>query len=108
MQHPKLSLILDDLRQRLAQLYRERLVQLVLYGSQARGDAAPDSDVDVLVVLADAVDVYAEIKRVSLIISDLCIKYEGVYVACFFMSAYQFQTPASPLVANIRYEGKIF
>jgi predicted nucleotidyltransferase len=108
MQHPKLSRILEDLRQRLAQLYGERLVQLVLYGSQARGDAAPDSDIDVLVVLADAVDVYEEIKRVSHIISDMCMAYEGVYVACVFMSVYQLQMPASPLLATIRYEGKIF
>ncbi len=30
--------------------------QIILFGSQARGDARADSDVDVLVVLSDAVD----------------------------------------------------
>lgn len=42
---------LADARHRLGVLYGDRLHRVVLYGSRARGDAAPDSDVDVLVVL---------------------------------------------------------
>ena len=34
--------------------YGERLLGLYLFGSRARGDHAPDSDVDVAVVLADS------------------------------------------------------
>ena len=43
--------ILAEIRQYFQQLYSDRLVQLILYGSQARGDAKPDSDIDILVVL---------------------------------------------------------
>ena len=60
-----LDTLLADLRQRLAALYGERLVQLVLYGSHARGEATEDSDVDVLVVLSGEVNVLREIARVS-------------------------------------------
>lgn len=31
-------------------------VQVILFGSQARGDAGPDSDVDLLVVMDDGLD----------------------------------------------------
>ena len=47
--------ILAELRHYFNDLYGDRLVQLILYGSQARGDAKPDSDIDILVVLNEPV-----------------------------------------------------
>ena len=43
--------ILRRLRQELERRYGERLARLILFGSRARGDAQPDSDWDVAVVL---------------------------------------------------------
>jgi predicted nucleotidyltransferase len=43
--------ILTDLRYRLSELYGPKLVRLVLFGSQARGDSVEGSDVDVLVAV---------------------------------------------------------
>ena len=43
--------IRDALRDRFRDAFGDRLHQLVLYGSYARGDATPESDIDVLVVL---------------------------------------------------------
>ncbi|MGC9319530.1 MAG: nucleotidyltransferase domain-containing protein [Armatimonadota bacterium] len=56
---------LRQLRARLEDLYGERLKGLYLFGSRARGDAEPDSDVDVAVVLDDSDSVYREIRRMS-------------------------------------------
>lgn len=44
----------DDLRRYVAALerrYGENLVSVVLFGSRARGDAKPESDIDVLIVV---------------------------------------------------------
>jgi predicted nucleotidyltransferase len=46
----KLADILPGLCRRFEVLYSERLVRMVLFGSQARGDAQPEPDIDVLVV----------------------------------------------------------
>ena len=44
-------LALGDLRERLTRHLGSALVKLALYGSRVRGDADPDSDVDVAVVV---------------------------------------------------------
>ena len=43
-------------------LYGTRLAGLVLYGSQAWGEAGDDSDIDVLVLLEGPVDRMAELR----------------------------------------------
>jgi uncharacterized protein len=77
---------------------------LVLFGSQARGEAKPDSDVDLLVVLRSPVDVDAEIQRTSLLNQHFCLEYE-VLISPFFMSEVDTHEPRSPLLMNIRKEG---
>ena len=48
-----LQQILAEFRQGLEKIYGPRLVSLVLFGSQARGDARPDSDIDFVVLAVD-------------------------------------------------------
>ena len=57
------SRVLDELKERLSAAYGERLHAVVLFGSEARGDARPDSDIDVLVVLETLTGDYGERTR---------------------------------------------
>jgi len=91
MIHPHLNEILAKLRTYLEQEYDDRLVQVVLFGSQARGDAESDSDIDVMVILSDAVDACTEIDRISDFLTALCLDY-AVLVSCIFTSEEQFQS----------------
>jgi len=45
---------LDDFVQALYAQYGPHVVSVTLFGSKARGDAGPDSDLDLLVVLRDS------------------------------------------------------
>jgi predicted nucleotidyltransferase len=43
--------MLRELKRSLIAFYGPRLKKIVLFGSYARGEATPDSDMDVLIVL---------------------------------------------------------
>jgi predicted nucleotidyltransferase len=57
--NPAVKAQLDDFRGQLIEHFGSRLVGLTLFGSHARGDAGPDSDIDVAVIL-DRIDSHAE------------------------------------------------
>ncbi len=65
MQHPKLTVILQKIKQFLVSLYQERLQDVILYGSQARQDSQLDSDIDLLVVLDALISPYQEIDKTN-------------------------------------------
>ncbi|MBI5883860.1 MAG: nucleotidyltransferase domain-containing protein [Elusimicrobia bacterium] len=46
--------LLEKFRELLAKRLGDSLVSIILYGSVARGDSGPDSDLDILVVVEDA------------------------------------------------------
>lgn len=48
----KVEAILADFQRRLHELFPTGISQLILYGSYARGEATPDSDIDVMVVVS--------------------------------------------------------
>ena len=100
----ELKTILDELKQRLNDLYGERLAQLILYGSQARGDAEEGSDIDVLVVLRGDVNACKEISRTSDIVAGMSLENDTV-ISCVFMSEDFYLHRSPPLLINVRREG---
>lgn len=66
-----LNELLKQIKGRLEGLYGERLKEVILYGSHARGDAGPDSDIDILCVLKGPVSIYKEISATVDAVSEL-------------------------------------
>ena len=100
----KVRNILAELRPRFESLYGDRLVRMVLYGSQARGDAEPGSDIDVLVVLRGPVSPYEEIRRTGGVVAELSLAHDEV-ICCLFMEEAWFSARQGPLLRNVRREG---
>ena len=99
-----LKLVLDEFKTELRRLYGDRLKDIILYGSYARGDARDESDIDVMVVLRDMVTPGREIDRMIDMITDLNLKY-GVLLAVVPVSEEKFLRVNSPLLLNVRREG---
>ena len=85
-------------------LYGDRLRHLVLFGSHARGEAEPGSDIDVLVVLQGPVQPGEEIERTSELVADLCLRGDTV-IGTIFMDEERYRHRNGPLLRNIRREG---
>ena len=100
----KMTLILAEFRQNLAALYGARLVDVVLFGSQARGDAVPGSDIDVLIVLKDRVSQFEEVERTGDFTSALCLKYD-VLISRIFIAENDYLHSQMPFLLNVRREG---
>lgn len=95
---------IDALKERLSTIYGDRLEQVVLYGSYARGDQRPSLDIDLLIVLDGTVDPYEEIDRIS----DACYDIElehGVLLGIVPTSAEAYRAGSTPLLRNARREG---
>lgn len=104
MRAAQLDQILREFRDGLEQIYGPRLVRVVLFGSQARDEAEPDSDIDVMLVLQGAVDPNREIQRLSSFTSGLSLKHD-VVISCVYVSEENFGNEQSPLMLNVRREG---
>lgn len=97
----------EELAKRLKAELGQRLHSLVLYGSVARGEAAKDSDIDVLIVTADK----GLEKQVSSINDDLNFEKDyKVFLAPVYLSIdefYRLVRLGSPFLSNVLEEGKI-
>ncbi len=105
-----LRLLLHDAQAALLDLYGPWLDQLILFGSRARGDHRPDSDVDVLVVLDDQWDGLDPAKRRALrerhaeISFDLLLKHE-MLLSFIVVDRHRLIANQDPLFWNVHEEG---
>jgi predicted nucleotidyltransferase len=100
---PNESAAIQRLKDGLARDFR--LVELRLFGSKARGDSNPESDIDVLIVLEEF-DWETE-KAVSHLCFEINIEY-GVLLVPVLYSRAEYEsdlTKVTPFYQNVRKEG---
>jgi uncharacterized protein len=103
----KIKDILAELKSGLEQIYGENLKHLFLYGSHARGQAGPESDIDVLLVLGDFNNIWEIIQRNSQLVQEICLKY-GIVISLIPIKALKYNTFKTPLILNVKKEGIAF
>ncbi len=98
--------VLARFRAALAEMYGGRLERVVLFGSQARGEARPDSDYDVAIFLNGmngSSDRWAELHKLA------ALRVEFIDETGVFFDAKPYPAGAyrerSPLMHEIRREG---
>ena len=104
MSRRELQGILRSLRRQLVRCLGDQLESVILYGSQARGKARSDSDIDVLVVVWDDSDYGDLIRRTSAAVAALSLQYDLV-ISRAFVSRERFEREQTPFLLNVRREG---
>ena len=96
--------IIKDFKKEIIGIYGKRLVNIILFGSWAKGKGTPDSDIDLLVVLDGEIIPGKEIDIMIDCITDLNLKYDTL-ISVVPVSNETFQETNSPLILNIKKEG---
>ena len=109
LQDVKLKKILMELAEMLQEVYRDKLKEVILYGSVARGTATDDSDVDIM-VLIDGTD--QELRsfedKLSDVSTDISIKYFKVFsIIDVSYQEYMNWMKVSPFYRNVSEEGVV-
>ncbi len=99
-----IKLLLAELRQKIEQFYGDRLKRFILYGSQARGEATAESDIDVMIVLYEMESAGDEIIRLGDIKNQLNLKYDQL-ISIFPVTENDYLQKQTPLLINVRQEG---
>ena len=96
--------ILDEAKERLQKIYGERLKEIILYGSYARGDATEGSDIDLILLLDDMSSTISELEKFSGEIHQLDFVYDTV-ISIIPIEEGQYRTRRLPIILNAKREG---
>jgi hypothetical protein len=89
----------------LRSLYGDRLRQVILFGSWARGDAHPESDIDLLVVLDQMESAWDELRRMDPILWRHSLQSDTVISATPVAEA-ELKRPSVPILIRAKAEGQ--
>src|SRR5206468_13018732 len=98
--------LLAAIKQRLLTAYGRRLRAVVLYGSEARGEAQPDSDIDVLVLLDGPIDFGTDLRTNISALYDLVLALERP-ISAQPVDIAAYEAAEYPLYRNAKAEGVI-
>jgi len=93
-----------EIREALAKVYGRRLKRVVLFGSEARGDVRPDSDVDVLVLLSGPVRLWDDIRAAVLALYPLSLRW-GRLISPKPVDVRDYEAGDCPLYRQAKAEG---
>ncbi|MBA3886741.1 MAG: nucleotidyltransferase domain-containing protein [Acidobacteria bacterium] len=91
-------------RHRLSKAHGRRLHGIVLYGSEASGDAGPESDIDVLVLLEGPVDYTRDLETNIEAVYDLMLDLERP-ISVRPVDVLGYEAARHPLYETARAEG---
>jgi len=70
----RITKLVNRIKNYLLQEYGDKIKNVILYGSQARGSAAKHSDIDVIVLVDDSIDPFDVRRSLSNLLFDILLE----------------------------------
>lgn len=96
--------LLNEIKSRLSKVHGSRLRGVVLYGSEARGQAGANSDIDVLVLLQEPVEYGRDLENNLEALYPLSLEL-GRRISAKPVSAREYETVDCPLYRSAHEDG---
>ena len=96
--------IINTTARELRNIYTDRLRELILFGSYARGDYSTHSDIDIAAIIDNVSDAMVEHEKYFDVISHLSLEND-VVLSVVPIDSRDFEQKRSPLILNIEKEG---
>ena len=94
----------EKIRTELKERYGSKVLQIILYGSYARGEATAQSDVDFLVVVDDSLDPWEVRRSLDDVLLDVLLE-DGRLVSVLVVPKSFYESYHSPFLKQVHKEG---
>ena len=96
--------LVNEVKEFLIEQYDDRIKQVIVYGSFARGEATDDSDVDVAVIVDDDLNIEAVEAKLNDFLFNILLERNEL-ISVFAIPESIFENYRSPFILNTREEG---
>lgn len=94
----------EKIRAQLKERYGSKVLQIILYGSFARGKATSESDVDLLVVVDDSLDPWEVRRSLDDLLLDILLA-SGRLISVLVVPKSFYESYRSPFLKQVQKEG---
>ena len=98
--------VVDAIRRKTHEILPD--AQAIIYGSEARGDARPDSDIDLLILLPD--EQVSPVREHAIVSKMFEIELQsGIIISTLVLPRHQWDNPpiVTPFYRNVKREGML-
>ena len=96
--------MVNQVKSHLIGRYGDKIREIILYGSYARGEATKDSDIDLLVLIDDSINPSDVRRSLSDLLLDILLE-KGELISVVVLPKSFFENYNCPFVINVRKEG---
>ena len=98
-----LQILLRELKENVEKVLGDEIEDLILYGSYARGDYSRESDIDILLIVKQKLDLN-KYEKINEMVTKLSLKY-GAVISILDYPKDAFTSLDSPFLQSVKKEG---